>query len=243
MGITGTEVSKDAASMVLTDDNFATIIKSVLNGRNIYRNIQNAIQYLLSGNAAGIFAVVYAAIAGLPAPFAAVHLLFINLLTDSLPALAVSMEPQDRDLIYDEPRRSDESMMTGSFMKALTVQGLLLGIVTIVAFYIGFNDGKFVAMTMAFATLCLGRLWHGFNARGKKSIVKLKLGSNIFTIGAFLLGMLLLGFVLYVPWLQSAFLTADLNVAQSIWVAVLSFLPTLLIQLKRVAITDKRIGK
>lgn len=243
MGITGTEVSKDAASMVLTDDNFATIIKSVLNGRNIYRNIQNAIQFLLSGNAAGIITVIYAALAGLPAPFAAVHLLFINLLTDSLPALAVSMEAQDRDLIYDQPRKSDESMLTKNFIGVLSFQGILLAIATIAAFYIGLNDGKFVAMTMAFATLCLGRLWHGFNARGKKSIVKLGITSNLFTVAAFLLGTLLLAFVLYVPWLQTAFLTANLSLAQSVWIALLSFIPTFLIQLKRFIISDKKIGR
>lgn len=243
MGITGTEVSKDAAAMVLTDDNFATIIKSVLNGRNIYRNIQNAIQFLLSGNAAGIIAVLYASFMGLPAPFAAVHLLFINLLTDSLPALAVSMEPQDHDLIYDKPRKSSQSMLTKGFMAVLIVQGLLIGLVTIAAFYLGLEESRTVGMTMAFATLCLARLWHGFNARGKKSIAKLGIGSNLFTVGAFMLGLLLLAFVMFVPWLQTAFETADLSLIQVILVLLLSVIPTLLIQLKRMLITDRKIVK
>lgn len=101
MGITGTEVSKDAAAMILSDDNFATIIKAVSNGRNVYRNIKNAILFLLSGNTAGILAVLYTSIAALPVPFAPVHLLFINLLTDSLPALAIGMEPADPSLLSE----------------------------------------------------------------------------------------------------------------------------------------------
>ena len=103
MGITGTEVSKDAASMVLTDDNFATIIKAVANGRNVYRNIKNAIKFLLSGNMAGILSVLYTSIMGLPVPFAPVHLLFINLLTDSMPAIAIGMEPAEKNLLSQKP--------------------------------------------------------------------------------------------------------------------------------------------
>ena len=104
MGKAGTEVSRDAAAMILTDDNFATIIKAVANGRNVYRNIKNSIQFLLSGNMAGILCVLYTSIKALPLPFAPVHLLFINLLTDSLPAIAIGMEPADRDLLNQPPR-------------------------------------------------------------------------------------------------------------------------------------------
>ena len=115
MGITGTEVSKDAAAMILTDDNFATIIKAVANGRNVFRNIKNSIEFLLSGNMAGIFAVLYASLAALPVPFAAVHLLFINLLTDSLPALAIGMENPEKDLLNDKPRDPNQGIMTKTF--------------------------------------------------------------------------------------------------------------------------------
>ena len=116
MGITGTEVSKDAASMILTDDNFATIVKSITNGRNVYRNIKNSIKFLLSGNMSGIIAVLYASIMALPVPFKAVHLLFINLLTDSLPAIAIGMEKSNKDLLKDKPRDSKESILTKAFM-------------------------------------------------------------------------------------------------------------------------------
>jgi len=122
MGITGTEVAKDSASMILTDDNFATIIKSVLNGRNIYENIQNAIQFLLSGNAAGILTVLYAALMALPAPFTAVQLLFINLITDSLPALAISMEPANPALIHNKPRAKNASILSANALLKITVQ-------------------------------------------------------------------------------------------------------------------------
>ena len=112
MGITGSEVAKDAASMVLTDDNFATIVKAIENGRNLYRNIQRAIQFLLSGNTAGILAVLYASFMALPVPFKAVHLLFINLLTDSLPAIALGVEPHSSDVMNEKPRPKNQSILT-----------------------------------------------------------------------------------------------------------------------------------
>lgn len=236
MGITGTEVSKDASAMILTDDNFATIIKSVLNGRNIYANIKNAIKFLLSGNAAGIFSVLYASLAGLPAPFAAVHLLFINLLTDSLPALAISMEPSNEELIKDKPRSRDESILTKAFVGEVGFQGILIAIATMAAFYIGYETSTEAAMTMAFSTLCFARLWHGFNSRGKQSIFKLGLTTNVYTIGAFFLGLILLSLVLFVPFLEEVFSVAVLSWAQIGWIALLAFLPTVLIQIKKIIV-------
>lgn len=239
MGITGTEVSKDASAMILTDDNFATIIKSVLNGRNIYANIKNAIKFLLSGNAAGIFSVLYASLAGLPAPFAAVHLLFINLLTDSLPALAISMEPSNEELIKDKPRSRDESILTKAFVGEVGFQGILIAIATMAAFYIGYETSTEAAMTMAFSTLCLARLWHGFNSRGKQSIFKLGLTTNVYTIGAFFLGLILLSLVLFVPFLEEVFSVAVLSWAQIGWIALLAFLPTVVIQIKKIIVDHK----
>lgn len=239
MGITGTEVSKDASAMILTDDNFATIVKSVLNGRNIYANIKNAIKFLLSGNAAGIFSVLYASLAGLPAPFAAVHLLFINLLTDSLPALAISMEPSNEELIKDKPRSRDESILTKSFVGEVGFQGILIAIATMAAFYIGYETSTEAAMTMAFSTLCLARLWHGFNSRGKQSIFKLGITTNVYTIGAFFLGLILLSLVLFVPFLEEVFSVAVLSWAQIGWIALLAFLPTVVIQIKKIIVDHK----
>lgn len=239
MGITGTEVSKDAASMILTDDNFATIVKAVTNGRNIYSNIKNSIKFLLSGNLSGILAVLYASLMALPVPFAAVHLLFINLLTDSLPAIAIGMEESNKDLLKEQPRNSKESILTKSFLKEISIEGILMSISTIVAFHIGLSTGNTgIASTMAFSTLCLARLFHGFNCRGKKSIFKLGVFNNKYSWYAFLLGLILLNTVLFVPPIQEIFQVTPLNTPLFVWIYLLAFLPTLLIQLYKVFLKD-----
>ena len=235
MGITGTEVSKDAASVILTDDNFATIVKSVSNGRSIYSNIKSSIKFLLSGNTSGIIAVLYSSIMALPMPFAAVHLLFINLLTDSLPAIAIGMEQSNKDLLKDKPRGKDESILNKDFLLGLGVEGLLIGIFTIIAFYAG-NPMKtpLTASTMAFATLCLARLFHGFNCRGKGSIFKLGVFSNKYVWYAFAVGLVLLNAVLFIPGLQGLFEVENLMTSQYITIYVLAFIPTLIIQFTKV---------
>ena len=235
MGITGTEVSKDAASVILTDDNFATIVKSVANGRSIYSNIKSSIRFLLSGNTSGIIAVLYSSIMALPMPFAAVHLLFINLLTDSLPAIAIGMEKSSRDLLKDKPRGKNESILNKDFLLGLGVEGVLIAIFTIIAFYLG-NPMKtpLTASTMAFATLCLARLLHGFNCRGKGSIFKLGVFSNKYVWYAFGIGLVLLNAVLFVPGLQVLFEVENLMVSQYVQIYVLAFIPTLIIQIFKV---------
>ncbi len=232
MGITGTEVSKDAASMILQDDNFATIIKAVANGRNVYRNIRNSILFLLSGNMAGIFAVLYCSIMALPAPFEAVHLLFINLLTDSLPAIAIGMEKPANDLLKQKPRDPNVGILTKDFVSLMLSQGALIAVVSIIAFYLGNPmQTPAIASTMAFATLTLARLFHSFNCRGNSSIFKLGLMSNVYSILAFLVGTLLLVLVLFVPFLQSWFAVETITQAQFGMIWVLAFIPTFIIQL------------
>ncbi|MBQ3378320.1 MAG: calcium-translocating P-type ATPase, PMCA-type [Synergistes sp.] len=234
MGITGTEVSKDAASMILTDDNFATIIKAVMNGRSIYSNIKNSIKFLLSGNMSGILAVLYAVIAALPMPFTAVHLLFINLLTDSLPAIAMSMEPANRGLLKDKPRGRSESILSGNFFRDVITWGILIGVFTMISYYIGLGISSAAASTMAFSTLCLGRLFHGFNCRGSQSIVKLGLTTNKFSIFAFLIGLGLLALVLLAPPLQPWFDVVPLPAIDLAYIVLCAFCPTLIIQLVRI---------
>lgn len=235
MGITGTEVSKDTASVILTDDNFATIVKSVSNGRGIYNNIKNSIKFLLSGNTSGIIAVLYSSIMALPMPFAAVHLLFINLLTDSLPAISIGMEKSNRDLLKDKPRGKNESILNKDFLLGIGFEGLLIAIFTMVAFYIGNpKETPLTASTMAFATLCLARLFHGFNCRGKGSIFKLGVFSNKYVWYAFGVGLVLLNAVLFVPFLQNLFEVENLAFNQYVSIYVLAFIPTLIIQLKKV---------
>ncbi len=233
MGITGTEVSKDASAMILSDDNFATIIKAVLNGRNVYRNIKNAIQFLLSGNMAGIFTVLYCCIMALPAPFQPVHLLFINLLTDSLPALAIGMETTDKKLLDEKPRDPKVGIMTKDFLLHLLGYGVMIATVTMIAFYIGYAVDVATASTMAFATLTLARLFHGFNCRSNQSILRIRFMSNKWSVGAFALGVLFLALVLLVPFFKELFFVSTLTGSQFVYMIGLAILPTILIQISR----------
>ena len=236
MGITGTEVSKDAASMILSDDNFATIVKAVVNGRSVYENIKNAIQFLLSGNAAGIFCVLYASLLALPVPFQPVHLLFINLLTDSLPAIAIGMEPARKGLLDQKPRDPKASILSRSLLTAIGIQGLLIAIVTMAAFYLGYRGGDAaMASTMAFSTLTLARLFHGFNCRARASIFKLRFSTNKASVWAFLAGVALLLLALFTPGLKHLFQVADAFAVTNLGeVVLLAFLPTLAIQIFKV---------
>ena len=233
MGITGTEVSKDAASMILTDDNFATIVKAVVNGRSVYANIKNSIQFLLSGNMAGILCVLYASLMALPVPFAPVHLLFINLLTDSLPAIAIGMEPARRGLLNQKPRDPKEPILNKTLMSRIGTQGLLIAVSTMAAFYLGLRSGDAaLASTMAFGTLTLARLFHGFNCRGDESIFRLKLSTNRYSVLAFFAGVVLLLAVLFIPGLTTLFEVSSLfGIAQLGQVALLAFQPTAVIQI------------
>ena len=234
MGITGTEVSKDAASMILADDNFATIVRAVVNGRSVFYNIKNAIGFLLSGNMAGILAVLYCSIVGLPTPFAPVHLLFINLLTDSLPAIAIGMEPARKGLLDQKPRDPHKSILDQDLMTRIGVQGAIIAVASMTAFYLGnATGGPGMASTMAFSTLTLARLFHGFNCRGNESIFRLGFRSNPFSLLAFLGGVILLGLVLCVPVLERLFEVTPLAGYQLIQIVLLALAPTIIIQLKR----------
>ena len=243
MGITGSEVSKDAAAMVLTDDNFATIVKAVENGRNIYRNIKNSIQFLLSGNFGAILVVVYASLLALPVPFAPVHLLFINLLTDSLPAIALGLEPHSREVMDEKPRPADESILTGDFLIRIGGGGVSICVMTTIAFLTGLN-GWFTAgstggsallgSTMAFATLCAGRLFHGFNCKSDRPVVfTKKIWNNKWLMGAFILGMALITFAVAVPQVDHIFKVQTLDMYQLLTVYLLAFLNIPVVQLMK----------
>ena len=232
MGITGSEVSKDAAAMVLTDDNFQTIVKAIENGRNIYQNIKNSIQFLLSGNFAGILAVLFASIAMLPVPFAPVHLLFINLLTDSLPAIALGFEKGDKDVMKKPPRDRNESIMTKDFLINVGIEGLVIAVTTMTAFMIGYRDNNaLLASTMAFGTLCMGRLFHGFNCKSDKPVIFNNLFSNKWLIGSFLTGVILMSSVLMIPVFHTALKVQTLSIAQLLIIYALAAADFLIIQL------------
>lgn len=243
MGITGSEVSKDAASMVLTDDNFATIVKAVENGRNVYRNIKNSIQFLLSGNFGAILAVLYASVAALPVPFAPVHLLFINLLTDSLPAIALGLEPHTKDVMDEKPRPVGESILTKAFLQKIGIEGLSIAVTTMAAFYIGNHFGSAVlASTMAFGTLCTARLVHGFNCKDDRPVVlSKKLWNNKYLLGAFALGLCLITAVLMIPACSGVFQVQTLTGTRLLIVYGLALLNLPIIQIiKMVRIKMKK---
>lgn len=235
MGITGTEVSKDAASMILADDNFSTIVKAITTGRNIYANIKNSIRFLLSGNTAAIIAVIYSSFAGLPVIFAPVHLLFINLLTDSLPAIAIGMEPSHGDVLKDKPRNPKEPILTNELSMKILLEGLIISVVVVLGFYMGYEETKdaLKGSTLAFAVLCLARLFHGFNCRGNATVFGLGIASNMFSIVAFVIGFVLLSGVLLIPGLHKVFEIAPLASKDIALIYVLAFIPTIIIQIAK----------
>lgn len=240
MGITGTEVSKDAAAMILADDNFASIMRAVANGRNVFRNIKNSIVFLLSGNMAGIFTVLFTALLGLPAPFTPVHLLFMNLLTDSLPAIAIGMEPSDDSLLKEKPRDPKSGLLTRDFFVRIFSQGALIAIFTLASYGIGLRTDAALASTFAFTTITLARLFHGFNCRNKKSVFTIGLTSNKYTVFAFLSGIVLVGIVLYVPFMEKIFQIADISAKQNGVILIMALMPTIIIQIFKILKDIKR---
>ena len=235
MGITGTEVSKDAASMILADDNFATIVKAVVNGRGVYTNIKNSINFLLSGNMAAILCVLLTSLLGLSVPFAPVHLLFINLLTDSLPAIAIGVEPATGDLLNQKPRDPKEPILNRELLAKIFAYGALIAAAVMGAYFVGLRDGgAALASTLAFSTLTLARLFHGFNCRGIPSIFHLGLTTNKASLGAFAAGVVLLAAVLFIPGLSGLFEVAPFSLREIGLVVLLAFLPTVVIQIYKV---------
>ncbi|NRN83739.1 MAG: Magnesium-transporting ATPase (P-type) [Lactobacillus helveticus] len=240
MGITGTEVSKDAASMILADDNFATIIKAVANGRTVFENIKNAIMYLLSGNLSAIITVLFASIGGFSVPFVAVQLLFINLVTDSLPALAIGVEPGAPDILDRKPRDPKVGILNKSLVTKVGLQGLIIAVGVITAFMIGRQTSPAVACTMAFSTLTFARLLHGFNCRSQHSIFKIGFKKNWYSLAAFAVGTLLLALILFVPALHGLFAVTPLTGNQLLWIIGSALAPTILIQIVKVISEQRR---
>ena len=232
MGLPGTEVSKDAASMILTDDNFSTIVKAVITGRNVYANIKNSITYLLSGNFSAILAVVFTSLALLPTPFMAVHLLFINLITDSLPAIAIGMEKGKDDVLKQKPRKRDDSILNAKTMIKIGYEGLIIFSGVMAAYFIGLQTSDLMASTMAFSTLCLSRLLHGFSSRGNAPFWKL--GKNESSIYAFLTGAVLLVLILFIPNMHGLFSIGPITLTQFFIVVGLSLATFVIVQITKV---------
>lgn len=232
MGKVGTEVAKDASAMVLTDDNFATIVKAISNGRSIYANIKNAIRFLLSGNTAGILTVLYTSFAQLPLPFTVIHLLFINLLTDSMPAIALGLEPHNKNVMLEKPRDINKPMLDKTFILKVLFEGSLIAFSTIVAFYYGLGKGgELLASTMAFAVLTLARLIHGFNCRSKRPLHKVGYFTNRYQWLALIIGSIMLAGVLTIDPLRKVF-DVDHAVLNELHIVVgLAIIPFIIVQI------------
>lgn len=229
----GTEVAKDVSSMILADNNFSTIVKSVSNGRTVYLNIQNSIIFLLSGNIAAILIVLYTCLFSLPVPFASVHLLFINLLTDSLPAIAIGVENSPRDVLNDRPRSKNEFFLNKKVSMLVLFEGILIAICTMVTYQYGLKEGIASARTMAFLTLCLARLFHSFNCSCEQSIITRLLrfkNINWCLILSFLIGFVLVNAIILIPDFANILQSSRLDMNQIFMIYLFSAIPFIVIQ-------------
>lgn len=230
MGITGTDVAKGASDMILTDDNFSTIVSAIKEGRNIYKNIKKSILFLLSCNMGEIIAIFIAIVIGWATPLRPIHILWINLVTDSLPALALGVDPKDESVMGEKPRSPKESIFAGSLWNLL-FNGALIGVITLIAFFIGmkkYSNSLMHAQTMAFMVMSISELIHSLNMRStKKSIFSLGLFGNKLLIISIILGILLQNIILYVPILANIFNVYRLNSYDWLWVIILSLMPLL----------------
>lgn len=233
MGKSGTEVCKDAAHMIITDDNFSTIVEAIMIGRHIYQNIQHSIHYLLSGNFAGIICVLIASILVLPTPFYPIHLLFMNLITDSLPALAIGMEKENKDVLKEKPRGIHDTLLHKDMLLQIGYEGIIMALCTMCTYFIGLKDEPLAASTMAFMTICLSRLLHGFNCRSEQSLFQIGIFSNLYSLYAFFIGFLLLNMIIALPFFHSLFMIHSLKWYQLFYIYLFASIPTIIIQIRK----------
>lgn len=226
MGITGTDVSKEAADMILTDDNFSTIIAAVEEGRTIYDNIKKSIHYLLSCNIGEIVALFVALVFKLPSPLLPVHILWVNLVTDSFPALALGVDPGEPDIMKRRPRDPKEGIFSGGLGTSIAFKGLIIGFIALLSFYIGSRTSVETGRTMAFITLSFSQFGNSLSVRSlDKSLLKLGIISNKHLIGAIVLSSILMLSVVIVPFLREVFSLTLLGPLNWIYVLGLSLIP------------------
>lgn len=238
MGITGTDVAKGASDMILTDDNFSTIVEAVREGRNIYNNIRKSITFLLSCNIGEIIALFMGIILGWPAILRPIHLLWVNLITDSLPALALGVDPDDPDIMKEKPRDQKEGLFSGRNGVFLIGNGILIGIITLFAFYIGikiYPNSITHAQTMSFVVLSVSQLIYTLSIRhNKKSIFEIGIFTNKYLIGAIILGIILQNVVITVPFLASVFKVFTLTPNDWMFVILLSLIPLIINEIAKI---------
>lgn len=243
MGLNGTDVAKNAADMILTDDNFVTIVEAVKQGRNIFSNIKKAVHFLIATNIGEIVTIFLGLLLGLKSPLLAIQLLWINLVTDSIPAIALGLEPAEKDIMNKKPQDSKKGIFADGLWSKIFVEGTMLGILTLLAFSIGNSlYGIEVGRTMAFVSLGLLELVHSFNIKSDESIFKVGLFENKYLVGAFLLGIVLQVIVVIIPPVANIFKLVPLTGTQWLYTFGISVLPLIIIELQK-KINEIRFGK
>ncbi len=243
MGKNGTDVAKNAADMILADDNFVTIVEAVKQGRNIYDNIKKAIHFLIATNIGEIVTIFMGLVLGLKSPLLAIQLLWINLVTDSLPAIAIGLEPPEKDIMHKKPVSSKKGIFSDGLWNKIVVEGIMIGMLTLVAFSLGnrfFNLE--VGRTMAFVSMGLLELVHSFNIKSEQSIFKIGILENKFLIGSFILGTIIQTAVVLVPSFAEIFKLVPLNQTQWIITIIISLLPIPIMELQK-KLNEIKFGK
>ena len=243
MGQNGTDVAKNAADMILTDDNFVTIVEAVKNGRHIYDNIKKAVHFLLATNIGEIVAIFFGLLLGWDAPLLAIQLLWINLVTDSFPAIALGMEPINEDIMNHKPQNSKKSLFSDGLWGKIIIEGSMIGILTLLAFSIGNKiGGLIVARTMAFTSLGILELIHSVNIRTEKSIFEESIFKNMYLVGALLSGIIMQVIVTMVSSINKLFQVTALNKIEWLIVLLISITPIILIELQK-KLNELKYGK
>ena len=229
--------------MILADDNFVTIIEAVKTGRHIYENIKKAIHFLLATNIGEIVAIFMGLVLGLESPLLAIHLLWINLVTDSFPAIALGLEPIDKDIMKKKPIDSKKSIFADGLWEKIFVEGTMIGMLTLFAFSLGNKlFGLEVGRTMAFVSLSMLELTHSFNVRSEESIFKIGVFKNIYLVGAFALGLILQVSVVIIPQIARIFDVVPLNKVQWIYTMLISISPIFILEIQK-KINEIKFGK
>ncbi len=245
MGITGTDVAKSASDMVLTDDNFATIVYAVREGRSIFANIKKAVQFLLSSNIGEILTVFGGIIFTQVSPLTAIQLLWVNLVTDSLPAIALGLDAPEKDIMERKPRSPKKGLFADGLWASIIFEGLMIGSLALLAFSIGTNlFGDIVTgRTMAFAVLSISQLVHAFNMRSEHSVIKAGLFKNPYLVMSFIVGIILEISVISVPKLADIFGVVPLGFLGWCTVGILSFMPLVIVELQKLISFAVRIDR
>lgn len=230
MGITGSDVAKESSSLILLDDNFATIESAIEEGRNIYENIRKFIRYLLASNVGEMLVMIFAIILALPLPLVPIHILWVNLITDGLPAMALGVDQPEGEVMKSKPRNPKEGIFARGLGWKIISRGLAIGIITLAAFMMALEKGDLeYAQTVAFATLVMAQLIHVFDCRSEKSIFSRNPFENKFLTGAVLSSFVLMLMVIYIPPLQQVFSTAPIEILDWILILVMAGIPTFLL--------------